>query len=212
MTLPIKNALEGLTVMKGWRVLIMLPPQWADPKHIIELMPWVQNGKARPATLMVRFMVDNGLALVTGGVLTEEEGKRLFSIHDQLKGIATKMFVIPPASAPASLIARMYDSGATPSIPIAEDLPNPRKYSVSILVLLFLFLLQIFVALEAIVRGRMDLNSVSKTLVSLLFFAIYCAVMWWRRKRQLRDIVEDPVRMAIMEWTPTLPPFGSGTS
>jgi len=149
---------------------------------------------------------------VTGGVLTEEEGTRLFSIHDQLKGIATKMFVIPPASAPAPLIARMYESGATPSVAVGEDLPNPRVWSTLILALISsFFVLTIWESTES-AQARMAPNSIATGLLRFLLFwaGLFCARMWWLRKRQLRGILADPVRMAIMEWTPTLPPFGIG--
>lgn len=50
----IKNALEKLNAMKGWRVLIMLPPNWANADTIIEGLPWVYN-EFFGANLMVTY-------------------------------------------------------------------------------------------------------------------------------------------------------------
>src|SRR5689334_11737845 len=121
MALTMKYALQEIDGTRGWRVMIMLPPKAANAEGIIEVLPWIENGAPRPGTMLHLFDVRNGLALVTGGVLTEREGAILFEIHDQLKGVATRMFVVPPASAPEALIEKMYDTGAAPLPPVAED-------------------------------------------------------------------------------------------
>src|SRR4051794_34016807 len=144
MALAMNYALQEIDEVRGWRVLIMLPPEAANAEGILAVLPWIEKGAPRPGTTLHLFTVRNGLALITGGVLTEREGAILFEIHDQLKGVATRMFVVPPASAPPPLFARMYEAGAAPLLPVAEALPSSRFWSGMCITILGVLMFWIF--------------------------------------------------------------------
>jgi hypothetical protein len=208
----LKNVLEELNALGGWRVFIMLPPQSANTPELIDAMPWVQDwvqdDDVRSGTIMHRFKLDRGVAMVTGGMLTDEEGMGLFAIQDKLKSIATKVFVVPPALAPAVLIAKMYETGAAPSHPVNEKLPNTRRWSIATLISFGIWLCWRIVQSVEMAAGRIGTppTSVATFMLFLFCTAIVCAWMWRRRRRQLQNILNDPVRMAIAQWGPTLPP------
>jgi len=211
----VKHALEELDAMGGWRALIVLPPEAADAEALIDALPWVENGTARFGSLVRLFKVNNGLVLLTGGVLTDEEGARLFDMHEQLKGVATSAFVVPPASAPRSFIARMYDTGAAPRLPVTENLPDPRIWS-NLRTTFFVFWLAIFVAkltlpiVFAVPPGAQDARPpLGLQILSFLSFwtAVGCWSVSWSKTRALERILEDPARMTAMRWALTLPPF-----
>jgi hypothetical protein len=208
MTLTMEHALQEIDGVRGWRVMIMLPPEAANAEGILAVLPWIEDGKPRPGTTLHLFEVKNGLALITGGVLTEREGAILFEIHDQLKGVATRMFVVPPASAPSPLFARMYEAGAAPLLPVAEDLPSSRFWSV--MCIAALTAVMFWIIMEAMgSSGARATQPLIYSLSKLVLFwgAVGCGIKSWFQKRKLRGVLEDPVRMTIMQWTPSLPPF-----
>jgi hypothetical protein len=207
MTLNLKEALQEIDAMRGWRAFIMLPPKCANAEGIVEVLPWIEKGTPRPGTTMHLFDVRSGLALVTGGVLTEEEGTRLFIIHDQLKGVATKMFVVPPAAAPPPLIARMYDTGAAPILPVAERLPNSNFWSVISVLAGLMFVITLFAGAAAMARGGEAARALSILPWPLLSGSVICGITSWFQWLRRQDILKDPVRMTIMQWARTLPPF-----
>jgi hypothetical protein len=209
MTLDLKGALQELDVMTGWRALILLPPAAANAEGILEVLSWIEKGAPRFGTTMHLFDVKQGLVLVTGGVLTEKEGVSLFDIHDQLKGVATRMFVVPPASAPQALIARMYDTGAAPLPPVAESLPSSRIWSILCGTELLMCLILLAAGSAAGARGDHAADPLFKGGGILFWAAVLSGIKVWLQKRKLREALEEPVRMAQMQWGPTLPPFAA---
>src|SRR5262245_19952155 len=104
----VDDALAAVDRIGLWRAFILLPPETAitllppampDADALVESLPWVENGVPRPGTVARLYKSRKWIALVTGGELTNDEGALLFKINDQLKSIALRVFIVPPASA-----------------------------------------------------------------------------------------------------------------
>lgn len=193
----VEDALDELDRLHGWRALLVLPPEAADPDALLGALPWVQEGAARPGTSVRLFQVRHGLLLVTGGALSDEEGAQLFEIHERLKDVVKQVIIMPPPAAAQPLIARMYESGVAPVLP-SDKLPNARGWAGLGATALVAAGLTTRVSKNA----RVPLTPIWATLAVL---AVVCGILWWIRDRQLREILSDPFRSAATRWAPMAP-------
>jgi hypothetical protein len=199
---PVGDALDDLDRLSGWRARLVLPPEAADAEALVSALPWVVDGAPRPGTIVRLFEVREGLLLVTGGALSDEEGAYLFEIQERLKDIATHVLIVPPAQASPSLVDRMYASHAAPAVP-TDKLPNPRGWAgLGSVFLMFL---------GAMAYGARNADTVSfearALLGAALALAMLCGLMWARSDRRLSEMLSDPLSAMAARWAAICPPF-----
>ncbi len=199
---PVSDALDDLDQQAGWRALFVLPPEAADADALVSALPWVQDGAPRQGTTVRIFQVKDDLLLVTGGALSDEEGAYLFELHDKLKDIATRVYIVPPMAAPPSLIERMYDARLAPTLP-TDKLPSTRLWAgIAAVVLTFGGVMLRFSANREIVSFEARVLMYACVVLIML-----CGVMWLRNDRKASEMRADSLRVTATRWTPICPPF-----
>jgi hypothetical protein len=178
-----------------------------DADALVESLPWVENGVPRPGTVARLCKSRKWIALVTGGELTKDEGALLFKINEQLKSIAWRVFIVPPANASKNLIARMHKAGVAPPTPIPEELllkRAPWGWR-----LWFLLVGSCFSGLSFIVAFISGESGSKRSIIGLFLsfigFAFSAYVGMGRHKaRYLEEFRNNPRRNAQERWAEVL--------
>jgi hypothetical protein len=115
--LSLENAIAELDRLDGWRAALLLKREADDPEGLVAALPWVTDGSPRAGTLVRLSEHEDGLLLVTGGALRDEEGARLFEIHEALRDMIVHAIILPPRTAAPALIERMWTSNLMATAP-----------------------------------------------------------------------------------------------
>lgn len=203
MDMDVDDALHELDRIGQWRGFILLPPDATDLDALVKALPWVKYNVCRPGTVVRLFELQDGVALIMGGALTDDEGAHLFRIHDQLKGIARRVFIVPPETASQDLIARMHEASVAPIPPVPETLLLKRNWGCMVWLILVVCLIN---ALLIPLAGYADsMASAMKPAILLLILAPIAHLMIRRRRQQqLTEIRLDPVRSTQGRWATIL--------
>lgn len=197
------DALAEIDEVGGWRALFILPPEAADADALVEALPWVEAGQPRKGTAVRLLQVRSGLALLTGGALSDEEGERLFEMHDQLKDITKDVLIVPPSSAAPPLITKMYDAGVVPLLPSGK-VPNERVWA----------WLAGAMAVGVVTTLRVSIAQGLELVVPVVLgvLAGVFALIYLRQRGKADEVLSDPMRVAATHWAATAPPRSAGSA
>jgi hypothetical protein len=199
VTWGVEDALDELDRLSGWRAMFLFPPEAADADAIVEALPWVKDAAPRKGTVVRLLKVRHGLLLVTGGVLSDEEGALLFDIRERLADIVKRALVVPPRTAARSLVKRMYHDDLLPIMPL-DRLPNTSGWQVMSIVTLAIPA-AISRSVRRIPTEMLDMESFRLTMLAGLVLAlIFYLFMKYQGKRR-DDMRPDPFRAASGRWS-----------
>lgn len=191
----VKDALEEVKSLRGWRAFFMMAPEAADANGIVETLPWAAGGVARPGTA-VRLIAAGGgkLIVITGGALSDDEGRLLFEFRDKLRDALLSAYVLPSRSAASELITLMYESGSAPGVPTTE-LPNVRIFDITAVAALCIFY---------VIKWGKDEQLLPLLIISFVIF-LMSSLIAWRKRKQLATIMNDPEYLVASSWSADLP-------
>jgi hypothetical protein len=168
----------------------MLAPEAADANGIVEALPWAEGGVSRPGTAVRLLAREGKLVVVTGGALSDEEGRFLFEIPEKLRDVLLSAYIVPPQSAASELITHMYESESAPSLPTIQ-LPKVREFDGISSVMLFLGFL---------------IKSVSPVAGIIAFvISLTCVIIARLNNSKLNTILADPEYIVATRWSTGLP-------
>jgi hypothetical protein len=199
----LEHSCEQLGSMtNAWRAFFLIDGSAWDAQKISAQLPWASTQRANTITRVFQF--PRGMALVSGGLLSDDEGRLLFGVHRELGAKAIVALVVPPTSAAVDLVNLMYERRCLPVFPTGQ-LPNARGYWA----LATFFLLGTLYAVRFLIRVSVALREdVWFALGSVLTGAVLTAVAaWfgWRTRKRFTAAISDPARIANSCWGYSVP-------
>lgn len=202
----LEHACQQLEVPGSWRVFLLIDGTAADAQEIADLWPWASSQRAQTMTRVFRFQ--RGLAIVTGGTLSDDEGRLVFDTHEALEDKATAALIVPPTNASPKLIKRMYARGLVPTFP-TDPLPNARGYWA----LCAFFVFGTLYAVRFVSRASRSSGAAMATTLPFLVMVLAglvgaagFAMLAWRTRNRFIAAMSDPVRVAHCSWGLSAPP------
>ncbi len=195
----VEEALDELDRVAGWRALYLLRVDVNEAQALVDAMPWAAGGVARQGTVVRLFKRPQGLLVITGGKLSHGEGELLFDIHERVKDIAARAFIVPPQGAERASIDRMHRAALAPAAPDDRNLPNPRGWGV-----LATCMFAVGGVISRAARGSGSVGVFAMVAMCVLAGAV-CAVVAWYRRGALDDILSDPLRAVATRWLMYVP-------
>ncbi len=205
MNTKLDEAMEPLDALGGWRAFFLIDAAPEEAQAFVDALPWVENGQARAGTVVRIFSREQGLIIVTGGAIGDEEAAVLFDIHEAVRDIAKRVIVVPPASATPGLIARAHKEGLAP-VHVETPLPNAKGWKGAAVFALFATGYGLRVA------RRMGGGTLADASVPVFLFAVLglaltglFALMAWRTGNELTSALADPIRVVCTRWAMAMP-------